>query len=31
VNHLAQELAREARGQGFTLDEVVDIISKEFS
>ena len=31
ITHLAQELARVARSQGFTLDEVVEIVSKVFS
>lgn len=31
MSHLAKELVREARSQGYTLDEVVDIVSKEFS
>jgi DNA-binding transcriptional regulator YhcF (GntR family) len=31
VQVLARDLADEARRQGYTLDEVVDIITKEFS
>jgi len=31
VTHLVKELATEARRQGFELDELTDMITKEFS
>ena len=31
ITQLAKELAAEARRQGYTLDEVVEVVSKEFS
>ena len=31
VTHLVKELAAEARRQGFDLDELTDMITKEFS
>ena len=31
VTHLAQELAAEGHRQGFELQEIIDLITKEFS
>jgi DNA-binding transcriptional regulator YhcF (GntR family) len=31
ITHLVKELAEEARRQGFELDELTDMITKEFS